>query len=103
MLTNPDRGGHLLDAQSSGRQGPATPRLRALKTREATTSGIWRSPERKPKTVTRSPQRTIISTPNTISDRCPRAQKNRARQIGKESYEYESNAWAIYRESGLIH
>src|ERR1035437_2357658 len=43
-------------------------------------SGIWRSPVLKPKSVTRSGQRTTTSTPNIISDRCARTQKGRTRQ-----------------------
>jgi hypothetical protein len=69
----------LLDAQSSGRRGLAALSLRAIKTREATTSAIWRSRERKPETATWSPPRAITSTPVTISDRCPRVQMKRAR------------------------
>ena len=37
-----------------------------------TMNGIWRSPKLKFKAGTQSGQRTITSTPNIISDRCPR-------------------------------
>jgi hypothetical protein len=35
-------------------------------------NGIWRSPEQKPKPEIQSEQKTTTSTPNIISDRCPR-------------------------------
>ena len=47
----------------------------ALKTPKETMSGIWRSPATKPKSATRSGQRTTISTPSTILGRCPRTEK----------------------------
>jgi hypothetical protein len=46
--------------------------------RKETMSGIWRSPELKPKTATQSPQKITTSTPNIISGRCrPREQNSR--------------------------
>jgi hypothetical protein len=81
MRANQDRQGHLLHAQSGRHRVPAAPSRRALKTRKETMNGIWRSPERKPKTATRSGQRTTTSTPNIISDRCPRIQKGRKKLV----------------------
>jgi hypothetical protein len=42
--------------------------------RNETMSGIWRSPELKPKAATQSPQRITTSTPNIISGRCRRTE-----------------------------
>ena len=44
--------------------------------RKETMSGIWRSPELKPKVATQSPRKTITSTPNTISELCRRTERN---------------------------
>jgi hypothetical protein len=70
-----DRQRHLLRARGGGRQVPPAPSRRTHKTRKETMSGIWRSPVLKYKSATRSGQRIITSTPNIISDRCPRTQK----------------------------
>src|ERR1035437_11105364 len=75
VRANPDRQHHLLPARSGGHRVPPAPSRRALKTRKETMSGISRSPVLKPKPATRSGQRTTTSTPNIISDRCPRTQK----------------------------
>ena len=77
VRVNPDRQRHLLHARSGGHRAPPAPSRRALKTREETMSGIWRSPALKRKSATRSGQRTITSTPSIILDRCPRIQKER--------------------------
>ena len=69
---NPDRQRHLLPARSGGHRAPPVPSRSVLKTRERPTSGIWRLPALKPKLAILSGQRTIASTPNIISDRCPR-------------------------------
>ena len=66
-------------ARSGGHRVPPAPNRRALKTRKETMSGIWRSLVLKPKSATRSGQRTTTSTPNIISDRCARTQKGRKR------------------------
>jgi hypothetical protein len=42
-------------------------------------NGIWRSPKLKFKAETRSGQKTTTSTPNIISDRCPRTEKQDSR------------------------
>jgi len=77
VRVNPDRQRHLLHARSGGHRVPPAPSRRALKTREETMSGIWRSPALKRKSATRSGQRTTTSTPSIILDRCPRIQKER--------------------------
>ena len=47
-------------------------------------SGIWRSPELKPKVATQSPRKTTTSTPNIISGRCrPREQNSRDLMVGR--------------------
>ena len=79
MRANPDRQRHLPHARSDGHRVPPAPNRRALKTRKKTMSGIWRSLVMKPKSATRSGQRTTTSTPNIISDRCARTQKGRKR------------------------
>ena len=62
----------------------------ALKTRKETMSGIWRSPAPKPKSATRSGQRTTISTPSTILGRCPRTEKE-GRQLLRPANCHPSN------------
>ena len=52
------------------------PHRRARPMRKETMSGIWRSPVLKPKTATQSPQKITTSTPNIISDRCRRRERN---------------------------
>jgi len=44
--------------------------------RKETMSGIWRSPELKPKLATQSLRKTTTSTPNTISELCRRTERN---------------------------
>ena len=63
-------------AHNVGRQVP-DPHRRARPMRKETMSGIWRSPELKPKVATQSPRKTTTSTPNIISGRCrPREQNS---------------------------
>ena len=50
----------------------SVPNRTALTAREETMNGIWRSPKQKPKPEIQSEQKTTTSTPNIISDRCPR-------------------------------
>ena len=57
---------------------PLEPRRRALKTRNEAMSGISRSLVMKPVGDTVG-ARTTTSTPNIISDRCPRTEKGRKR------------------------
>src|SRR5882757_9736302 len=54
---------------------PPAPNRTALTTREETMNGIWRSPKLKPKAATQSRQKITTSTPNIISDRCPRTEE----------------------------
>ncbi len=77
VRANTDRQRHLLHARSGGHRVPPAPSRRALKTREETMSGIWRSPALKRKSATRSGQKTITSTPSIILDRYHRIQKER--------------------------
>jgi hypothetical protein len=65
----------LLAAQSGGHRMPPAPNRTALTTREETMNGIWRSPKLKPKAATQSRQKITTSTPNIISDRCPRTEE----------------------------
>jgi hypothetical protein len=69
----------LLAAQSGGHRMPPAPNRTALTTRDETMNGIWRSPKLKFKAETRSGQKTTTSTPNIISDRCPRTEKQDSR------------------------
>src|ERR1700733_13181720 len=77
MHANPDGQRHLLHARSSGHRVPPAPSRRDHKPRKETMSGTWRLPALKPKTATRSGQRTTTSTPNIILGRCPRSEKER--------------------------
>ena len=45
--------------------------------RKETMRGIWHSPELKPKAAIQSPRKTTTSTPNIISGRCRRRERNR--------------------------
>ena len=68
---------------SVGCQVPG-PHRRARPMRNETMSGIWRSPELKPKVATQSPRKTTTSTPNIISGRCrPREQNSRDLMVGR--------------------
>src|SRR5436190_4694181 len=58
---------------------PPAPNRTDLTTREETMNGIWRSPKLKPKPATQSRQKTTTSTPNIISDRCPRTEERHKR------------------------
>ena len=69
----------LLAIQSGGHRMCPAPNRRALTTRKETMSGIWRSPKLKPKAATPSGQKTTTSTPNIISDRCPRTEERHRR------------------------
>jgi hypothetical protein len=62
-------------AHNVGHQSPGTHRsVRPM--RKEIMSGIWHSPELKPKAATQSPRKTITSTPNTISELCRRTERN---------------------------
>ena len=75
----PRRQRHLLAAQSGGHRMLLAPNRTALPTREETMNGILRSPKLKPKAATQSGQKTTTSTPNIISDRCPRTEERHKR------------------------
>src|SRR6476620_3827308 len=62
-------------AHNVGCQVP-DPHRRARPMRKETMSGIWRSPELKPKVATQSPRKTTTSTPNIISELCRRTERN---------------------------
>src|SRR6516225_4539828 len=79
MRANPDRQRHLLHVLGGGHRVPPAPSRGTLKTRKETMSAFWRSLVLKPKSATRSGQKTTISTPNIISDRCAQTQKGRKR------------------------
>jgi hypothetical protein len=77
MHANPDGQRHLSHARSSGHRVPPAPSRRDLKPRKETMSGTWRSPALKPKSATRSGQRTTTSTPSIILGRYSRTEKER--------------------------
>jgi hypothetical protein len=81
MRANPDRQDHLPAARSGGHRVPPAPNRGTLKTRKETMSDIWRSHAPKPYPATRSGQRTTTSTPNIITDRCPRNRKPHRRAV----------------------
>jgi hypothetical protein len=72
-------------AHNVGCRVPA-PHRRTRPMRKETMSGIWRSPERKPKVATQSPRKTTTSTPNIISGRCrPREQNSGDLLVGRRN------------------
>ena len=76
-VNNRRAGQRSVAAHNVGRQVPG-PNRRARPMRKETTSGIWRSPVLKPKVATQSPRKTTTSTPNIISGRCRRRERNRS-------------------------
>ena len=76
---NPDGQRHLLPAQSGGHRMRPAQNRRALTTRKETMSGIWRLLKLKLKAATQSGQKTTISTPSIISDRCPFTEERHSR------------------------
>jgi hypothetical protein len=75
---NNRRPGPTVGGRSQRWVSGAGPNRRARPMRKETMSGIWRSPVLKPKTATQSPQKITTSTPNIISDRCRRTERNRS-------------------------
>ena len=75
MNTRQPRPQRHLSAASGGHRMRSVPNRTALTTREETMNGIWRSPKLKPKAEIQSGQKTTTSTPNIISDRCPRIEE----------------------------
>ncbi len=76
IRVNRDRQGHLLAAHSGGHRVRPAQSYGALTTREETMTGTWRWPKLNSRRAIGLRPRITTSTPNIISDRCPRTKSD---------------------------